>query len=132
MLEDAEERGMLDEGYDDPQIRHGGTENTLIESRSLSQLERNEEFVLITTDDERGNWGQSPLFIIVEVPDETWRKILLIDTARELCTFRSTTTDTTYRMKRYEGMSHPWLMDRSMQDASAAMMRQFLQVLRGL
>ena len=131
-LEESERRGMLGEEYDDPQTRHGGSDNTPYDSRVLTNGRRSDEFMLITTDDERANWGRSPVFYILEVPDRTWRKILIVDSSQECCTFRSTTTDARYGMKESRGMPSPWLMDRSMQDASAAMMRQFLQVLREL
>ena len=133
VLEEAEERGMLEEEYDDPQIRHDGTNNLVIDSRNLSSLERLTEFATITAESERGNWGIEPVFLIIEVPDGTWRKIMIVDSLREFCTFRSTTTDSRYGMKSFpEGMTGPWILDRSMQDASSAMMRQFLQVLREL
>ena len=132
MLEESERRGMLGEEYDDLQTRHGGPDNASYDSRVLTDVRWSDEFTLITTDDERANWGESPVFYILEVPDRIWRKIVIVDSLQEFCTFRSTTTDTRYGMKESQGMPDPWLMDRSMQDASAAMMRQFLQVLRGL
>ena len=136
MLEEAEEKGMLDEKYSDRQIRHGGDNNTVIISHHLNlQVDyviRKEEIDNITTADEKETWGDDPIFLVVEVPDGTWRKIMIVNPKTKDCTFRSTTTSVGYKPVIVEGMCHPWRMDNAMQDASAAMMRQFLQVLREL
>ena len=136
MLEEAEERGMLDDKYRDRQVRHGGDNNTVICSHQFNlQVDYKigkEEITHITTADEEETWGIDPLFVVVEVPDGMWRKIMIVNQKEGLCTFRSTTKDTSYKPTITEGMSAPWRMDNAMQDASAAMMRQFLQVLRGL
>ena len=132
MLEEAEGNGMLDERYDDPQTRHGGTDNTIIESRISSLQERQDDLEFIITENEVGDWGTDPIFITIEVPDGSWRKIMIVDLDRGLCTFRSTTKDLSYKPIIKEGMTYPWMMDNAMQDASTAMMREFLRVLREL
>jgi hypothetical protein len=55
---------------------------------------------------------------------------MIIDSQRQTCTFRSATTDPDYRLGRNGILPEPWRLDRSMQEASTAMMRQFLEVLR--
>ena len=136
MLEEAEEKGMLDEKYRDRQVRHGGDNNTVICSHHLNlQVDyviRKEEINNITAEDEEENWGDDPIFVVVEVPDRTWRKIMIVNPKTKYCTFRSTTKSVDYKPVIAEGMCHPWRMDNAMQDASAAMMKQFLQVLREL
>ena len=137
MLEEAEEAGMLDEQHDDPQVRHGGTANEIIDSRTLGDDGRRNEFDRIAGEDGEPDWGPKPLFIIVQmpdiaqVPDKAWRKIMIVDTKREFCTFRSTTTDDSYKPVVLLPQTH-WRMDNAMQDASAAIMRKFLSVLREL
>ena len=132
MLEAAEEKGFLDERYNDPQTRHEGTNNRTIDSRCLNTRELSSYFDSIG-DDETENWGQAPTFIIIEVPDKTWRKIMIVDSDREFCTFRSTTTETSYGRKSFRAkLTCGWILDNAMQDASVTMMRQFLQVLREL
>ena len=129
LLEEAEDEGLLDEQYDDPQIRHHGINNTVIDSRVLGGTERRSIFDSITADYGELDWGHEPIFKIVQVPDETWRKIMIVDSKREICTFRSTTTDRSYGQKIILPRSH-WILDNAMQDASAEMMRMFLSVLR--
>ena len=133
LLEMAESRGFLHSRYDDPQIRHCGTDNRIIDSRQYGRNTQEYERAFAEIADEGEDWGKHPTFVIVEVPDRTWRKIMIIDSAKMVCTFRSTTTDSGYNLlTRRPHLAPPWIMDNSMQDASTAMMRQFLQVLRGL
>ena len=132
LLESANDRGMLDERYDDQQVRHRGTNNRVIDSRRLGYQERIRHFDSVA-DREIENWGQEPVFVIVEVPDGSWRKTLIVDSDKEFCTFRSTTAVTDYGRKSYRAtLSEGWILDNAMQDASAAMMREFLRVLREL
>ena len=129
----AEDCGMLDTGYDDPQDRHDGPENDIIDSRTLGISERLDMFDAITCDQGEPDWGDDPVFVVAEVPDGTWRKIMIVDTQRELCTFRSTTSDPSYPGATVtDGMTPPWRLDNNMQDASAAMIREFRTVLREL
>ncbi len=132
MLEEAEDRGMLDEENDDAQTRHGAADNDIIDSRRYLVAGRRRLFYSIA-DDTIEDWGREPIFFVSEVPDGTWRKIMIVDSSRESCTFRSTTTDLDYnQLTRRPELTPPWIMDNAMQDASAAMMKQFLQVLRGI
>ena len=129
LLELAERRGFLHERYNDPQVRHGGTCDNLIDSRFLDERQRRSHFAEIA--DRGEDWGREPIFFIAEVPDGTWRKIMIVDSIEEICTFRSTTTVTQYGQKSKRAtLSGEWILDNAMQDASAAMMREFLQVLR--
>lgn len=131
MLREAEETGMLDERYDDPQIRHTGTANKIIDSRTFSASERRGEFDNIVDEDGEPDWGSDPIFIIIQMPDRAWRKIMIVDTEREFCTFRSTTIDSSYNLKITLPQTE-WYIDNAMQDASAAILREFLSVLREL
>ena len=132
LLNQANAEGMLDEEYDDPQGRHGGSNNTIIDSRDLGRQDREQEFYSIVDANRDPDWGADPVFVIIEVPDKTWRKIMLVDTNRKVCTFRSTTVDDSYRPRADDGMASPWMLDNAMQDASCAMMREFRHVLLSL
>ena len=133
LLNQADFDGMLDEEYDDLQERHGGTNNCVIDSRSLSRQEREREFASIVNVNRDPDWGSDPLFVIIQVPDRRWRKIMIVDTQSGICTFRSTTTDPSYRRQGVaDGMIPPWRLDNAMQDASRVMMREFQRVLLAL
>lgn len=139
LLNQAYDEGMLDRTHDDRQERHGRPDNEFIFSWELDLEEREGMFASIVNhnrEDSVQDWGGDPVFVIIEVPDAirsiTWRKIMIIDTERTICTFRSTTTDPTYRKGIADGMIHPWLLDNSMQDASSKMMRTFRQILLDL
>ena len=51
LLLKAQRRGMLDTEHDDPQIRHGGVHNEIIDSRTLGRLDR--QSILIPFQSER-------------------------------------------------------------------------------
>ena len=133
LLNEAHSDGMLDEEYDDLQERHCGTDNCITDSRDLGRRERDRKFasiINVNRDPDRDpGWGSDPLFVIIQVPDGKWRKIMIVDTDREICTFRSTTTSGSYGRPIVDGMTLPWRLDNAMQDASAAMMREFRRVL---
>ena len=133
LMRQAEDCGMFDARYDDPQVRCGGPENCIVDSRTLGTRERLDVFDAITCDQGEHEWGNDPVFVIIEVPDGRWRKIMIVDTQRELCTFRSTTSDPSYEGAIItDGVTPPWRLDNNMQDASAAMIREFLSTLREL
>ena len=97
----------------------------------MAEMPENMERAFAEIADGGEDWGKYSTFVVVEVPDGTWRKIMIIDSAKMVCTFRSTTTDSEYNLlTRRPHLAPPWIMDNSMQDASTAMMRLFLQVLR--
>ncbi len=129
LLNQAEMEGMLDERYDDPLIRYGRPDIVIIDSRNLDRTTYEAERRSIVHDSLDHNWGVAPIFVITHFAE--WRKIMIVDTERAICTFRSTTTDDSYpsQMKLTGGLAPPWQLDRSMQDASSAMMRRFRQTL---
>lgn len=130
LMSEAEERDWLDSRYEDRQRRHLGTDNNIFSSRSLSARDRRTMFESITCDEGEPDWGDDPMFIVIQVPDGQWRKIMIVDTTREFCTFRSATRDVGYKPVIADPRMYPWRMDNAMQDASAAMIREFLDVLR--
>ena len=129
-MSEVEERGWLDGRYEDRQRRHQGTDNNIFSSCSLSVSDRRTMFESITCDEGEPDWGDDPMFIVIQVPDGQWRKIMIVDTERKFCTFRSTTTDPSYMPAIVDPHRSPWRMDNAMQDASASMIRVFLDELR--
>ncbi len=129
LLDRAELHGMLDEQYDDPLVRFGTPDIVIIDSRNLDRKAYEAERQSIIHDSLDHDWGAAPVFVIVGFAE--WRKIMIVDAERAICTFRSTTTDDSYpsQMKLTGGLTPPWQLDRSMQDASSAMMRRFRQTL---
>ncbi len=130
----ALDEGLLAPEYDDQERRHGGVENgCLFDSRDISVADRRHLFDEVTFPGDLDlNWGADPTFVVSEMADHSWRKIMIVDTLGKTCTFRSTTTDPAYPLKDNGRRNGRWFLDRSMQDASAALMRQFLTVLRTL
>ena len=131
LMRQADERGWLDGTYDDPQKRCGGPDNDIFDSRELGARERREVFESITCEDGEPDWGYDPIFVVIQVPDKRrrWRKVMIADSERRLCTFRSTTTDPDYKPVIADPALSPWRMDNAMQDAGAAMIRTFLSIL---
>lgn len=129
LMLNATDRGWLDGRYDDPQVRHEGSDNITIDSRELGVHDRRVLFDSITCIEGEPNWGDDPLFAVVEVPDGTWRKIMIVDSEKQFCTFRSTTTDVDYKPVIADPNLSPWRMDNAMQDAGAAMIREYLRIL---
>ena len=129
LMRQAERRGWLDGRFEDTQVRHCGTGNITFDSRRLGVRERRALFESITSTEGEPYWGNDPSFVVIQVPDGTWRKIMIVDSAREFCTFRSTTTNPVYKPTIADDHLKPWRMDNAMQDASAAMIRAFLSFL---
>lgn len=131
LLRQADVRGWLDGAYHDPQRRCGGPENDIIDSRELGDRERRDMFEYITCENGEPDWGDDPLFVVIQVPDQIlrWRKIMIVDSKKDICIFRSTTTDPEYKPVITDPVLSPWRMDNAMQDAGAAMIRTFLNVL---
>ena len=129
LMREADALGWLDGTYDDPQIRHGGPHNASDISTELAVCDRRALFDSITCVEGEPEWGDDPLFAVVQVPDRTWRKIMIVDSERRYCTFRSTTIDEVYRRGSLRTTVPAWRVHNSMQDASASMIGEFLRCL---
>lgn len=129
LMRQAERHGWLDGRYEDQQVRHRGPGNRIVDSRELEIDVRRHLFESLTCTEGEPDWGNDPIFIVIDTPDEEWRKVMIVDTLRTFCTFRSMTTDTSYRPVIADPHLDPWRMDNAMQDASAAMIRVFMSVL---
>lgn len=132
LLRQADDRGMLSFRYDDLRMRDGSRWNTILDSRALSPSCSPAVRSEIICSEGEPEWGDSPLFLIShdEGADWAWREIMIVDTEREFCTFRCTTTVSEYKMGIFaERLAGPWRLDNALQDASAATMREFLRVL---
>ena len=133
LLERASHKDMLNPVYDDPYMRFGGTGPLIMDSRLLSSVVRDTLLSEIIGYPIEPDWGEEPLFLVaVQVEGGSWRKIMIIDTHHKLCTFRSTTTDSSYRPVIRDQHKGVWYLENSMQDASTATMRAFLNGFRSL
>lgn len=132
LLGQAADRKMLDFQYDDLRLRDGSRWNTIIDSRSLDPARLQSIRSEVICNRGEPDWGNNPLFIISHDAGSgwAWRTIMILDTEREFCTFRNTTTVSDYKMGIFaERLAGPWRLDNALQDASAASMREFLRVL---
>ena len=113
----ALDEGLLAPEYDDQERRHGGVENgCLFDSRDISVADRRHLFDEVTFPGDLDlNWGADPTFVVSEMADHSWRKIMIVDTLGKTCTFRSTTTDPAYPLKDNGRRNGRWFLDRSMQ-----------------
>ena len=133
LMGQAERRGFFRHQYDDLRVRNGTQWSTIIDSRELDDCKLRREQSNIFCNEGEPEWRENPLFIVCHSEDSlhrAWREILIVDTEREFCTFRCTTTDSTYKMGIFnDRLGGPWRLDNAMQDASALSMREFLRVL---
>jgi len=60
-----------------------------------------------------------------------WRKCLLVDSRNGVATFRSTTTDWTYKQRKEMRPGAMWFLDNSMPDLSVEQVRVMLEYVRG-
>jgi hypothetical protein len=130
LLDEAAARGLLDERYDDPYMRFGGGTPHFVMSEGCDPVSRTSTLREITHSKGEPEWGASPLFVIGEEPGGSWRKVMLVDTAREVVTFRSLTTDRTYKPSIDLGVHAYWRLDNAMLDCSTQILRIFRNVLR--
>ncbi|MBK6350120.1 MAG: hypothetical protein V9E93_19520 [Steroidobacteraceae bacterium] len=125
MLTKLESLGGLDEKYFDLQRRPAFTVAT---SDDMNTSERSTLLREITMPDE--SWGEHPYFVVLNDPNEDWRKILLVDRETGSATFRSTTTDGTYMPRKTLRPDLAWYLDNSMQDTNVQQARVMLNELR--
>jgi hypothetical protein len=129
ILERAERDGVLAQEYDDPYVRFDGGVPEFMDSGELGSTQREDRWREITLLEREPDWGTAPRFLVATEPGGGWRKIMIVDTANRFATFRSCTTDLTYRPV-FRLPRTDWRMDNAMQDASTAIMRRFLGRLR--
>ena len=127
----ADQNHMLDPKYDDPYVRFGGGGSVVRLSTRLSRNQREILFQEITGYPMEPDWGPTPIFMVAdEVGGGQWRKIMIVASNLDFCTFRSTTTDESYKPSIISRNQSVWRLDNAMQDASTAIMREFFDILR--
>lgn len=132
LLDRAAAKGMLDARYDDPYVRFGGGVPTIVDSRSLAPAAHATLWREITREGFEPRWGEGASFVVATEPGGLWRKIMIVDEARRIATFRSCTTDAKYTQRIGLPTATTWYIDNSMQDAGAAIMRSLRTVLADL
>lgn len=124
MLEELQRRGGLDEAYQElPRARQ-----RVCRSSELVPDERRRRFEEITLAGE--TWSRDARFVFTEGGE--WRKILVVEPDADLATFRSTTTDRSYGMRKILRDGLDWVLDNAMQDADPWEGRLFLDELRAI
>ena len=76
------------------------------------------------------SWGDDPFFVVLSDPHGSWRKILLVNRETGMATFRSTTTDGTYTLRKTLRPDLAWFLDNSMQDVNIQQARVMLEQLQ--
>ncbi len=125
MYEELERRGGLDERYDDLKRRPSFDVNS---AHNEPEELRTKLFEEITMPNE--TWGRYPFVIILNDPNDDWRKSMIVNRETGHATFRSTTTDENYKLKQKMREGTEWYLDRSMQDVNVQQAREFLKQLR--
>jgi hypothetical protein len=125
MIDEVGARGGLDDSYLD---HRGKKELSPRVSTAMTAAERSEAFATIVGPDE--DWGRDPFFVICPDPGKHWQKVLIMNTSTEVATFRSITTDRSYKQKKTLRPAEGWWLDNSMMDASVQQTRAFASALR--
>jgi hypothetical protein len=132
LLNRAAVKGMLDARYDDPYERFGGGGPSFVDSRALAPEQRATLWSEVTREGLEPNWGTAPSFVVATEAGGRWRKIMIVDEARHVATFRSCTTDANYAPRIVLPTTTTWYMDNAMQDAGTAIMRYLRTILAEL
>jgi len=130
LMEKADKQGLLDTKYDDPFVRFKNGKPNFIVSQTLNSINYTRVFEEITLSNREPDWGNNPFFVIGLEPSGQWRKVMLVNTKRNLITFRSCTIDPTHAIKKDMGKGLDWILDNSMMDCSTQIMREFLRHLK--
>lgn len=124
MLEEMEELGGFDEAYhEEPRAPQH-----VYRSADLGPDERRRRMDEITRPDE--TWSPDARFVFTE--GGMWRKIMIVESTKNLVTFRSTTTDPSYGMRIHLRDGVEWALDNAMQDTHTWQGRLFLEELRSI
>jgi hypothetical protein len=124
MLEEMEQLGGLGDEYHDTRRRPSFE---AIVSTELAAQDRKERLDGITGTDE--NWGEDPLFVIAEDPNDLWKKVMIVG-QDGTATFRSITRNPEYMPKKVIRQGVDWWLDNSMMDANVQQMRAFYTQLK--
>lgn len=129
IMEKAKEEKLIDSQYDDPYARFDGGNP---EFHASNAIDNPKLFREITRDEGEPNWGSKPFFAIGVEPGKNWRKVMIVDTNCKKATFRSLTTDSSYKPIINIDNNSAWNIDNSMIDCSTEIMRFFLKELKSL
>ena len=125
MIEEMESLGGLDEKYFDHRRRPRF--ETLI-SGEMTPTQRAEALAKVTGPEE--DWGPDPFVVITFDPNDSWKKVMIVDTSTDTATFRSITEDADYMPKKVLRPGEGWWLDNSMMDANVQQTRAFYSNLR--
>jgi len=124
LMQEIDVRGGLDEKFHDDRYKF---DFVMVVSKDLGDEEKGDRLAGMTGPDE--DWGKDPFFVIAGDPNGNWQKVMLVNRETGTATFRSITTDATYRPKKVLRPDSGWWLDNSMMDANVQQMREFLKYL---
>lgn len=120
MMEEMEALGGLDGKYFD---HRGRTTIETLVSTTMRPEEKAEALEGLTGPDE--NWGTDPLLVINSDPNDSWKKVMIVNSDTDTATFRSITEDPDYMPRKVLRPDAGWYLDNSMLDANIQQMRAF-------
>lgn len=131
MMEEMESRGGLDDRY---LLNWPGDHQDAVFRSSEPDPDPHRVLQEITLPSE--SWGDPSWLVWQNRPQPSnpasmWRKCLLVDSRNGVATFRSTTTDWTYKQRKEMRPGAMWFLDNSMPDLSVEQVRVMLEYVRG-
>ena len=125
MLEALEAKGGLDDRYQD---KDRNPEFLVAGSDVVDATENPSLLAEVTMEGE--DWGPNAKLVVLTDPNSKWRKVMIVRPESNAITFRSTTTDTTYRPRAELRPGSEWCLDNSMQDVNVQQAKVFLNALK--
>jgi hypothetical protein len=123
LLESLVTKGGLNAEHND--LRRSDYHPSIVASDDTGAVGFFEQITMIDED-----WGEDPLFVVLDDPSENWRKIMIVNRQTGLATFRSTTTDIDYKPRKELRLGSSWYLDNSMPDVNVQQAQVFLDHLR--
>ncbi|MCK4947728.1 MAG: hypothetical protein KAQ99_01420 [Candidatus Aureabacteria bacterium] len=132
LLKEAEEKELFDKIYNDKYERFEGGTASFIYSDKTPDYQKHLNKITCFSKNEPEWIFKKPFFVISQEPGNTWRKIMIVKQDFSLITFRSCTTEKTYRPKIYMEDDSLWFVDNAMMDVSVQVMKIFKERLFAL
>lgn len=126
MMQLAKQAGFFDINSDDP----GKIASVIVAEPGNVAYEKIIAKALVNSDFE-SEWQNSAAIICNQACGQ-WRKIMIVNFNTRKVTFRSLTSDRTYRFARREESSDGWRLDRSMLDAHPSAFEHWLNYLQAI
>ncbi len=120
MMKEMEALGGLDQKYFD---HRGRTTIETLVSTTMTPDEKTDALEGLIGPNE--DWGTDPLLVINSDPNDSWKKVMIVNSDTDTATFRSITTDPDYMPRKVLRPDAEWCLDNSMLDANVQQMQTF-------